>query len=238
MPSKRTCPRAPRSLKGSLPQTETIPAGTILARFRGRPSDPARSYPANSFNPNLGKDWTLPKHGARFNPFPNATGSNVPSIYVAATYAAAALESVFHDVPHVADPEIPRTQVEAWQRVELKAVRELRVVMLTNPQLRQLPVRGRKESLREDELIHTPRPQYPKTRTWAKYLYDHIPDLDGLAWRPRLGGEGVAYVFFGGRCDASDFQIVGPVVDLSSPTEYARIKAVADGANITIINGS
>lgn len=134
-------------------------------------------------------------------------------------------------------PKLQKALVESWQRVELKTLRDLRVVMLTNPQLKQLPVRGRKDSLREDELIHTPRPQYPSTRTWAKYLYDHIPDLDGLAWRPRLGGEGTAYVFFGGRCDSSDFQVVGPVVDLSSPTEYPRIKAVADGANIKIIDG-
>jgi hypothetical protein len=35
------------------------------------------------------------------------------------------------------------------------------VVRLTNPWLRQLKVPGRTESLREDELIHSPASQYP-----------------------------------------------------------------------------
>lgn len=37
-------------------------------------------------------------------------------------------------------------------------------------------------------------------RSWAKLLYDHIPGLEGLAWRPRVAGQGEAYVFLGDRC--------------------------------------
>lgn len=198
---------------------------------------PATAHPSNSFNPNTGKDWTIDTDGARFNPFPDTTGTNVPTIYAATTYEAAALESVFHQVPHIQTPEITRSQVETWERLELVAVRELRVVLLTNPQLRQLAVPRRKESLREDELIHSPGSQYPATRTWAKLLHDHIPGLEGLAWRPRLAGQGEAYVFFGDRCAESDFAVVGAPTGLTSPTEYARIKAVADAANITIRSG-
>jgi hypothetical protein len=144
-------------------------SGQLSRAFRGKSSDPTKSYPANSFNPNSDTGWTLAKDGARFNPFPSSTGSNVCSIYAATSHAAAALESVGHDVPHVPDPEIAKSLVESWQRAVLKTLRDLGVVMLTNPQLKQLPVRGRKESLREDELIHTPRPQYPSTRTWASF---------------------------------------------------------------------
>ena len=111
------------------------------------------------------------------------------------------------------------------------------MVMLTNPQLRQLHVPRRQESLREDELIHTQASQYPRTRTWAKFLYNHVPALDGLAWRPRLGGQGTAYMFFGDRCDPTDFEIVGVPTDLDSAAEYARIKAVATASNIRIIDG-
>jgi hypothetical protein len=150
------------------------------------------------------------------------------------TYEAAALESVFHQVPHIPTPEIMRSQVETWEYFELRTLRGLRVVRLANPQLRQLKVRGRRESLREDELIHSPASQYPATRTWAKLLHDHIPDLDGLAWRPRLAGQGEAYVFFGDRCGAGDFAVVTAPTPLTSPTEYAKIKTVADAANITI----
>jgi hypothetical protein len=109
--------------------------------------------------------------------------------------------------------------------------------MLTNPQLRQLHVPRRQESLREDELIHTQASQYPRTRTWAKFLYDHVPALDGLAWRPRLGGQGTAYMFFGDRCDPTHFEIVGVPTDLDSAAEYAKIKAVTTASNIRIIDG-
>ena len=103
-----------------------------------------------------------------------------------------------------------------------------------NPQLRQLKVPRRSESLREDELSHSPASQYPATRTWAKLLHDHIPGVDGLAWRPRLASDGEAYLFFGDRCGAGDFAVVAAPTPLTSPTEYGRIKAVADSANITI----
>lgn len=237
MSSKRTCPKAPTTPKGELPQTESIPSGTFLTRFRSKPTSPATAYGANSFNPNVGKDWEIAADGARFNPFPVPSGGNAPTLYAADSYAAAALESVFHDVPHESSPEFARSRVLIWQYVQLRTRRELRIVMLTNPQLRQLHVPRRPESLREDELIHTQASQYPRTRTWAKFLYDHVPALDGLAWRPRLGGQGTAYMFFGDRCDPADFEIVGVPTDLYSAAEYAKIKAVATASNIRIIDG-
>jgi len=105
-------------------------------------------------------------------------------------------------VPHIQTPEVMRSQVETWEYFELRTLRDLRVVRLTNPQLRQLKVPRRSESLREDELIHSPVSQYPATRTWAKLLHDNIPGVDGLAWRPRLASDGEAYMFFGDRCGA------------------------------------
>ena len=234
MSSRRTCPSASATLSGALPQTVLIAAGTTLTRFRSVAVPPAIPHPPNSFNPNLGKDWAIDTDGARFNPFPDNAGDNVPTIYLATTYEAAALESVFHQVPHVQTPEIMRSQVETWEYYELQTMRDLRVVLLTNPQLRQLKVPRRKESLREDELIHSPASQYPAARTWAKLLHDNIPGLEGLAWRPRLAGQAEAYVFFGDRCGAGDFEVVSTPTPLTSPTEYARIKKVADDANITI----
>jgi hypothetical protein len=234
VPTKRPYPSAPASPTGALPQTVLIPAGTLLTRFRGIAVPPATAYSPSSFNPNVGKDWTVATDGARFNPFPDKDGDNVPTIYAATTYEAAALESVFHQVPHIQTPEIMRSQVETWEYFELRTLRDLRVVRLTNPQLRQLKVSERTESLREDELIHSPASQYPAARTWAKLLHDHIPGLDGLAWRPRLAGQGEAYVFFGDRCGAGDFAVVNTPTPLTSPTEYGKIKGVADAANITI----
>src|SRR5437763_1001790 len=82
--------------------------------------------------------------------------------------------------------------------------------------------------------VHPANSFNPNTRKWAKLLHDNIPGLDGLAWRPRLGGQDIAYVFFGDRCGAADFSVVHGPTALNTPAEYGRIKAVADGASITI----
>jgi hypothetical protein len=95
MPSRRKCPRAPGSPSGALPQTILIPAGTTLTRFRGITVPP---FAPNSFNPNTGKKRAIAADGARFNPFPNTAGVNVPTIYAATTYEAAALESLAQDL--------------------------------------------------------------------------------------------------------------------------------------------
>jgi hypothetical protein len=128
MPSD--CPKAPIGGPHPTLQTITLPAGTPLVRFQLS----ASTYPANSFNPNTGKDWTKPRDGARFNPFPDAISkANVPSIYVADTFAAAALESVFHGVPHEPSPAFARSQLAAWCFSEFRLNRKLTVFSLTNP---------------------------------------------------------------------------------------------------------
>lgn len=50
-------------------------------------------YRADEFNPGL-------KGNARFSPIQDADGDPIPTVYAAATFDAAAMESVFHDVSH------------------------------------------------------------------------------------------------------------------------------------------
>jgi hypothetical protein len=208
----------------------TLRAGIRLVRCH------SNSFAANSFNPSTGKDWSVAEDGARFNPFPDAGLKNVPHLYTADNFTAAALESVFHAVQHVPSPDYPRSQLGNWFYSELELLRDFKVFELTNPNLRQLAVPGRTSSLVEGELIHTEAAEYPKTRTWARFLHSQIADLHGLAWRPRLGGQGSAYFFFGDRCGSADFSIkVGPIA-LSNGIGLAQIKAVANSGSIRIID--
>src|SRR4051812_37330280 len=112
--SSSKCPRA-HSFK-TLPALETsiLRAGSVLIRMHG----PA--YPANSFNPNVGKRIDVAIDGARFNPFPGSGSSNVPTLYAADDFSAAALESVFHAVDHVPSPTYLRTQLSQWRHTELE----------------------------------------------------------------------------------------------------------------------
>ena len=90
------CPSAPSGAASLKVHTTALPSGNILFRFHKSNT----TYPASSFNPNLGKHIEIPEEGARFNPFPGAPSANVSTLYAADTMGAAALESVFHDVEH------------------------------------------------------------------------------------------------------------------------------------------
>jgi hypothetical protein len=224
------CPEAPTSGCARNLHIAALPMGAKLVRCH------SNAFPGNSFNPNIGKNWRVPEDGARFSPFTNKHSQNVPHLYSADNFAAAALESVFHAVEHVPSPEYLSSQLKAWSYTELELKRPLTVFDLINPNLRQLSVFGRSSSLLEGELIHTEADQYPNTRTWARYLHSQIATLHGLAWRPRLGGQGRAYIFFGDRCGSTDFAISKGPIPLDRGLGLAEIKSVAMLASIRIID--
>ncbi len=226
------CPAAPADPDPSLDlQTATVSAGTELIRFYSK----SKKYPADSFNPNTGKRIGVEEDGARFNPFPGAPAPNVPTMYAADTLPAAALESVFHNVDHSPSPSFPKMQLADWHYSRLRVMRNLLVLELTNPHLRQLAVPGRPTSIQEGELIHSPTSEYPNTRTWAGFLHESLPTLDGLAWRPRLAGTGWSYVLFGDRFVAGDLKAEPTPTSVDSGPGYAEIEQIAKSASIRII---
>lgn len=224
-----SCPIAPSLAPGLSLQTTSLKKGTPLVRCH------KGGHPANSFNPNTGKHIAIPEEGARFNPFPGAPAANIPTLYAADLLAAAALESIFHDVEHISSPTYPRSRLAEWSYSELELTRDLVLFELVNPKLRQLSVPGRTHSIEESELIHTPPSEYPHTRTWAQSLHAAIPTLDGLAWRPRLGGTGTSYVFFGDRFKAGDLQLHSAAIPVASGAGFAHIFEIARRASITIV---
>jgi hypothetical protein len=113
--------------------------------------------------------------------------------------------------------------------------RPIKLLELVNPQLRQVAVPGRAESLQEGELIHSGPAQYPATRSWACHFHRSLKDLEGLVWRPRLGGEGVAYVFFGDRVTSSDFTLTVDRTPIHVEPGRSLITAIATTAHIKII---
>jgi hypothetical protein len=129
----------------------------------------------------------------------------------------------------------PRIGLKDSSYSELVVNDDLVVVELTNPQLRQLAIARRRTSLKEEELIHTPPSQYPHTRTWARLLHDSLPALQGLCWRPRLGGAGLAYMLFGDRCAPGALTVTSGPTDIDSGGGFVKVFAIAQSANIKII---
>jgi hypothetical protein len=231
----RTCPTAP--LKGGVIRVgfEIVPVGAPLIRFH------SISRPGFSFNPNIAKDgqptsMEIAEEGARFNPFPGRPSTNVPTLYAGSTAHAAARESVFHDVPHEPDPSFPSGRLKDFAMTTTTLNRAIKVLLLVNNQLKQVSVPGRTTSLLEDEIIHTLPDQYPATRGWANYFHQSLPDIAGLAWHPRLGGEGTSYVFFGDRMTVSDFGSPCASLKIGSGEGRELIEQIAKDSHIDIID--
>lgn len=225
------CPVAPTSTGSTLAVRMTfLHSGTTFFRFH------KNIFPADSFNPNSGRRIDLPEDGARFNPFPGAPTPNVPTLYAASSLTAAALESVFHDVEHVPSPKYVRSRLNDWSYSKLETTRDLRLFELVNPRLRQLNVPGRTISITESELVHTPPSEYPHTRTWAQFLHRNLSTLDGLLWRPRLGGHGRAFVLFGDRCKKGDFKVISTPAAVVTGRGFAMVNRIAHSASIVIID--
>jgi RES domain-containing protein len=224
------CPVAPTIDSGLAVKATDLASGTVLFRFH------KNGYQANSFNPNAGKRMDLPEAGARFNPFPGAPAANIPTLYAADSLTAAALESVFHDIEHVPSPRYAKSRLPEWSYTKLRTTRDLLVFELVNPRLRQLSVPGRTLSITETELVHTPPSEYPHTRTWAQFLHNSIPELDGLAWRPRLGGRGHSFVVFGDRCKSGDLKVQSTPISVATGRGLAQISRIASSASILLVD--
>ena len=226
-----SCPIAPPLPPGLHLNTFSLKSGTKLIRCHK--IGLKHPYPANSFNPNTGMHIEIPEQGARFNPFPGAPATNIPTLYAADNLKAAVLESIFHELPHKPNVEFPRSKLEEWGYSELEVTRALTLFRLVNPELKPLAIPGR-ESIKEEELIHTLPTEYPHTRTWACAIHKAMSNLDGLAWRPRLGGEGASYVFFGDRFKAGDLITLGKTIPAAHGPGLVEIETIAEESYIDI----
>jgi RES domain len=231
----RTCPNAPLIGGAISVELEIVPVSAPLIRFH------STSRSGFTFNPNIAADgqpsrMEIPEEGARFSPFPGRPRTNVPTLYAGSTAHAAARESVFHDVPHEPDPTYSSGKLRDFAMSTTTLHRAIKVLRLVNNQLKQFAVPGRPTSLMEDELIHTLPEQYPATRSWANYFHQSLPDIAGLAWHPRLGSEGTAYVFFGDRMTVADFGSPTAPVRLNAGEGRKLIEQIAKDSYIQIID--
>ncbi|WP_255916946.1 RES family NAD+ phosphorylase [Pseudomonas sp. MWU12-2311] len=82
-------------------------------------------------------------------------------MYGASTFAAAAMETVFHDVPHVVGyKSFDKQKLKGQVHSEVHSTRDLVLADLGSVALRKLGVPRR-------HLIDIEKDQYPATRQWA-----------------------------------------------------------------------
>ena len=140
----------------------------------------------------------------RFAPFYDSSGNIVPSLYATSTLQAAIHETIFHDIR--ADTEkkyktIPEEKVHDRMHSELRTKRTIKLVELRNPLLNNW-------GIEQAQLIGSDAELYHKTARWAAAIYNNFPEAEGLIWTSRQCDPDDAILFFGGRVEASDFELI------------------------------
>ncbi len=145
-------------------------------------------YQGKAFNPGVAGN-------ARFSPIKDSEGNSIPTLYGGDTFACAAMESVFHDVPFAAGAKIyDKHKLDGQLYSVLAPTVDLRLVDLSSIALRKLGVQRK-------DLIDTEKDRYPETRLWAEAIHSQDEKLQGLCWVSRQDDQSRAVVLFGDRID-------------------------------------
>ena len=135
------------------------------------------------YNATWGYDEHNPGYGdARFSPIDDpADGGRLPSMYLAATPAAALLETVFHDVHHDSGRIVYERNLRGMLMAHVRAPAVARVADLRDPELARL-------GLRREQIVSSDAEHYPCTRRLAVAALAQAHgrrNVHGLIWHSR-----------------------------------------------------
>jgi len=195
------------------------PAGSTIHRVHHL------DYGAVQFNPGL-------KGNARFSPIEDANGKPIPTLYGGSSFACAAMESVFHDVPFVAGfKAYDKGKLAGQGHSKFSASRDLLLADLGSKALRKLGVP-------RNRLIDTEKDQYPLTRQWAVAIHAGFPQVQGLCWISRQDDSARAVVLFGDRIADGALTPGAPTRSLvSDPAACGELLALAEQIGVDIVPG-
>jgi len=181
-------------------------------------------YGATQFNPGAGN--------ARFSPINDANGVPVPTIYAATTFAAAAMETVFHDVPF--EPgfkHFDKNKLEGQVHSTVTVKVDLVLADLGTIALRKLGVK-------RTQLIETDKDQYPLSRKWAEAIHAQHADIQGLSWVSRQDDSARAVVLFGDRIPDGVLQQTGSSRSLlMDDAAYDEVLNLAGRLKVNVVAG-
>ena len=196
-----------------------VAAGFALHRIH------ADRYAPAQFNPGVAGN-------ARFSPIRDAASLPLATLYAASTFEAAAMETVFHDIPLAAGLKTLDTahlQGLAWSMIAPR--RALRLVDLSSTALRRLGTERR-------ALIDTPKSDYPRTRRWAEAVHRSVPAADGLWWISRQDDRAEAAMLYGDRVQPDMLDVVQvPQALLHHVQVCMRLLALAERIGVCFVSG-
>ena len=195
---------------------KTWPASTTIHRIH------PELYSADQFNPG-------PNGNARFSPISDASGTSISTIYGGTTFECAAMETVFHDVPHAPGlKSVAKRKLRGHQHSQLVPSSDLTLADLSSKALRKL-------GIPRADLIDSEKDIYPQTRLWAEAVHEQCPDVHGLEWVSKQDDKASAIILFGDRLPPSPLQSIAPSVDIvtDAPT-YSALVDLADVIGVKI----
>jgi hypothetical protein len=195
------------------------PAGTPLHRVHHL------DYGAVQFNPGI-------RGNARFSPIADRHARAIPTLYGGSSFACAAMESVFHDVPFTPGfKAYDKNKLLGHGHSQCVATRDLVLADLTSRALRKLGVERKR-------LIDTEKDQYPVTRQWAVAIHAAFPQVQGLYWVARQDDSARAVVLFGDRVADGVLRPAAATRSLvDDPVAYGELLALAEQIGVDIVPG-
>jgi len=194
----------------------TVPAGTVLHRVH------ASRFGSVQYNPTgVGN--------ARFSPLTAVNGKVVPTLYAGSTFNCAALETVFHDVPHEPGYKfLHQERLRGLQYSQIQTKTALHLVDLSSKALRLLGVK-------RNELVDTDADRYPYTRQWAAAIHAQAHEAQGLRWVSRQDDEAMAVMLFGDRIKQSHLTVRQAGRDiLKDPEVFDRLLGLAERIGVCL----
>lgn len=214
-PKKPSGARAKASKTAAAGATTTTPAlAATAAPGPGKPVPPASHLPTiktvdpgvwyrvHDFDATTGKYAAdafndSGRGNARFSPLRRVDGTVIPTIYAAAHKRTAIAEILLHEAP------TPSTGwIFEWSKVSdpLQSNKHLSTVQLPALKLAALTTFGLQAAgLLIEDLLGGNQPEYPRTQSWALWLYENMPDIQGLYWMSRRDNEYGCLMLFGDR---------------------------------------
>lgn len=195
------------------------PAGRLIHRIH------QDLYGALQFNPGL-------RGNARFSPVQDARGKPIPTLYGGASFACAAMESVFHDVPFAPGYKFyDKAKLAGQVHSQFDAGVDLVLVDLGSRALRKL-------GAQRSQLIDTEKDQYPLTRLWAEAIHAGFDEVQGLCWTSRQDDSAAAVVLFGDRIDPAILHQRAPTRSLTGDVlAYGELLLLAEQIGVDIVSG-
>jgi hypothetical protein len=165
----------------------------------------------------------------RFRPV-RSRGRIVGTLYGAQDDAGAVAESAFRPVPvGEAVRRVRRARLAPIMISTLASSRTLRLASLHGNGFRRI-------GASRAQLIDSEADQYPALAAWGQALHDCPATPDGIVWRSRHYDDSYAFVLFGDGVRGHELRVVEPPLPLAVGRGLERVMALAEEADITIVD--